>query len=108
MPIIGQIYYLITTTSQSLMLPNFLMKIIIKLLLYLQQFEYSRSGNPTRSCLERCLAALDDAKHGLCFSSGLGATSAVSSLLSAGDHILSVDDIYGGTGRYTSGIICHI
>ncbi|XP_046675425.1 cystathionine gamma-lyase-like [Homalodisca vitripennis] len=65
-----------------------------------KQYEYSRSGNPNRTCLQRCLAALDDAKHGLCFSSGLGATTALVSLLQAGDHILSVDDIYGGTGRY--------
>jgi len=64
-----------------------------------EQYEYARSGNPTRTCLQRCLAALDDAKHGLCFSSGLGATTAIVSLLSAGDHMLSVDDIYGGTGR---------
>jgi len=65
-----------------------------------KQFEYSRSGNPSRDCLERCLAALDDAKHGLCFASGLGASTAVISLLSAGDHVLSGDDIYGGTSRF--------
>ncbi|XP_054276404.1 cystathionine gamma-lyase-like [Macrosteles quadrilineatus] len=64
-----------------------------------EQYEYSRSGNPTRTCLQRCLASLDDAKYGLCYSSGLGATTAIVSLLSAGDHMLSVDDIYGGTGR---------
>lgn len=67
-----------------------------------RQFEYSRSGNPSRRCLERCLAALDDAKFGLCFASGLGAITSVVTLLSAGDHILSVDDLYGGTNRYFS------
>ncbi|KAG8276609.1 hypothetical protein J6590_062219 [Homalodisca vitripennis] len=70
-----------------------------------KQYEYSRSGNPNRTCLQRCLAALDDAKHGLCFSSGLGATTALVSLLQAGDHILSVDDIYGGTGSQSEEVL---
>lgn len=65
-----------------------------------RQFDYGRSGNPSRRCLERCLAALDDAKFGLCFASGLGATTSIVNMLSAGDHILSVDDLYGGTNRY--------
>ncbi|CAB3380043.1 Hypothetical predicted protein [Cloeon dipterum] len=63
-------------------------------------YEYGRSGNPSRNVLEKCLAALDGAKHGLCFSSGLGATTGLVHLLSSGDHLLSVDDVYGGTGRY--------
>ncbi|EDW79074.1 uncharacterized protein Dwil_GK12336 [Drosophila willistoni] len=62
-------------------------------------FKYSRGGNPTRKVLETCLAALDNAKYGLTFSSGLGATTAVLSMLSAGDHIVVGDDIYGGTNR---------
>ncbi|XP_076640397.1 cystathionine gamma-lyase isoform X2 [Colletes latitarsis] len=62
-------------------------------------FDYSRSGNPTRNVLETCLAALDNGKHGFVFSSGLGALTALSSLLKAGDHILSGDDIYGGSYR---------
>lgn len=65
-------------------------------------YEYSRSGNPTRNSLETCLASLDDAKYGLCFASGLGATTAIVHLLNAGDHIVSSDDIYGGTNRYFS------
>lgn len=65
-----------------------------------QGFEYGRSNNPTRKNLERCIASLEEAKHGLCFSSGLGAVTAVTHLLSAGDHIISGDDVYGGTYRY--------
>lgn len=62
-------------------------------------FEYSRSGNPTRNVLEKCLASLDGAKYGLTFSSGLGATTTVLSMLSNGDHIIVGDDVYGGTNR---------
>ncbi|CAK1602242.1 unnamed protein product [Parnassius mnemosyne] len=62
-------------------------------------FEYGRSGNPTRNTLEECLAALDGGKHALTFASGLGATTTVISLLSSGDHIVSCDDVYGGTNR---------
>lgn len=63
-------------------------------------YEYGRSGNPSRSVLEACLASLDDAKYALCFASGLGATTALVHLLNAGDHMISVDDVYGGTYRY--------
>lgn len=63
-------------------------------------FEYSRSGNPTRNCLEKCIAALEGAKHGLCFASGLATTTAVTHLLQNGDHIVSMNDVYGGTNRY--------
>ncbi|KAM8715448.1 hypothetical protein ACLKA7_002494 [Drosophila subpalustris] len=62
-------------------------------------FEYSRSGNPTRNVLEQCMAALDNAKYGLTFSSGLGATTAVLTMLSSGDHVIMGDDVYGGTNR---------
>lgn len=65
-------------------------------------FEYSRSDNPSRSVLQTCLASLDDAKYSLCFASGLGATTAVIHLLDAGDHMVSSDDVYGGTNRYFS------
>ncbi|KAG7212060.1 hypothetical protein KM043_012415 [Ampulex compressa] len=62
-------------------------------------FEYGRSGNPTRKVLEACMAALENGKHGFAFSSGLGATMVVTSLLKAGDHLVSGDDVYGGTSR---------
>lgn len=55
--------------------------------------------------LEVCLAKLDGGKHGLTFASGLGATTAITQMLSAGDHILSGDDIYGGTNRLFSKVI---
>ncbi|KAL5022008.1 hypothetical protein ScPMuIL_001163 [Solemya velum] len=63
-------------------------------------FEYSRSGNPTRNCLEKCIASLEGAKYGMCFSSGLATTMALTSLWKSGDHIVSMNDLYGGTNRY--------
>ncbi|MEE2889279.1 MAG: cystathionine gamma-synthase [Planctomycetota bacterium] len=62
-------------------------------------FEYSRTGNPTRAALEKNLAALEGARHGLCFASGLAATDAVLNLLKSGDHVVAGDDLYGGTHR---------
>ncbi|HEX9364413.1 MAG TPA: cystathionine gamma-synthase [Candidatus Dormibacteraeota bacterium] len=62
-------------------------------------FEYGRSGNPTRNALEECLAALEDAKHGLAFSSGLGAETTLMLLLNPGDHVVYMEDVYGGTFR---------
>jgi cystathionine gamma-synthase/cystathionine gamma-lyase len=62
-------------------------------------FEYSRSGNPTRQALEECLAALEDAKHCLAFSSGLGAEATLMFLLNPGDHVVYMEDVYGGTFR---------
>jgi cystathionine gamma-lyase len=62
-------------------------------------FDYSRTINPTRLALERQLAALEGANYGSAFASGMAATSAVISLLSAGDHIVVGDDLYGGTYR---------
>ena len=62
-------------------------------------FEYSRSGNPTRRALEECLAAIEGGKKGFAFASGLGATTTLLHTLRPGDHILSGDDVYGGTFR---------
>ena len=62
-------------------------------------FEYSRTGNPTRAALEACIAALEEGVYGLAFASGMAAESAILSLLSAGDHVVSCDDTYGGTYR---------
>jgi cystathionine beta-lyase/cystathionine gamma-synthase len=62
-------------------------------------FDYSRTANPTRLALEKCLASLENAQHGLCFASGMAATSAVMNLLSNGDHAVVTDDLYGGTFR---------
>ncbi|XP_009992887.1 PREDICTED: cystathionine gamma-lyase [Chaetura pelagica] len=63
-------------------------------------YEYSRSGNPTRNCLEKAVAALDGAKYCLAFASGLAATLNITHLLKAGDTIICMDDVYGGTNRY--------
>ncbi len=62
-------------------------------------FEYSRTRNPTRDALEANLAALEGAKYGACFSSGVGATDAIMHCLSQGDHVVAADDLYGGTFR---------
>jgi cystathionine beta-lyase/cystathionine gamma-synthase len=62
-------------------------------------YEYSRTGNPTRSALEACLAALEEGEHGLAFASGMAATDAILRLLSPGDHVLAGNDVYGGTFR---------
>jgi cystathionine beta-lyase/cystathionine gamma-synthase len=62
-------------------------------------YEYSRSGNPTRTALESCLAALEEGQYGLAFASGLAAENTILSLLQTGDHILACDDLYGGTYR---------
>src|ERR1700733_1162131 len=62
-------------------------------------FDYSHVANPTRNALETQLAAMEDAKHCVAFASGLGAESAVASLLSSGDHVVVSDDTYGGTYR---------
>jgi cystathionine gamma-lyase len=65
-------------------------------------FDYSRTANPTRRALEVQLAALEDARFGCAFSSGVAATAAVVGLLSAGDHVVVSDDLYGGTYRLFS------
>jgi cystathionine gamma-lyase len=62
-------------------------------------FEYSRTHNPTRNALEACIAALEGAKHGLAYASGLAATDNLMHLLDAGDHVVVGDDVYGGTFR---------
>jgi len=64
-----------------------------------QGYEYSRSGNPTRSALEECLAGLEDAKYALAFASGLGAESTLLLLLKPNDHVVYMEDVYGGTYR---------
>jgi len=62
-------------------------------------YEYARTKNPTREALERNVAALEGGKHGFAFGSGLAAVDAVLKLLSAGDHVVSGENVYGGTHR---------
>lgn len=62
-------------------------------------YDYSRAGNPTRTALERCLAELEGASHGIAFGSGCAAATAVLLMLKTGDHVVVGDDVYGGTFR---------
>jgi cystathionine gamma-lyase len=62
-------------------------------------FEYARTRNPTRDALERNLAALEGARYGFAWASGLAATDAMLKLLSAGDHVICGENVYGGTHR---------
>jgi cystathionine beta-lyase len=62
-------------------------------------YEYSRTHNPTRTALQNNLAAIENGKHGICFSSGLGAIDAVVKLFNPGDEIITTNDLYGGTYR---------
>ena len=62
-------------------------------------YEYSRTGNPTRSALERNIAGLESGKYGLCFGSGLAAIDAIIKLLDPGDEVISTNDLYGGSYR---------
>jgi cystathionine gamma-lyase len=62
-------------------------------------YAYARGKNPTRVALENCIASLENARHGLCFSSGMGASDAVIKLLNPGDEVITSDDLYGGTYR---------
>jgi cystathionine beta-lyase/cystathionine gamma-synthase len=64
-----------------------------------QGYEYARTGNPTRTALEACLAALEGAAHGLAFASGMAAIDTLCKLFDPGDHVLAGDDVYGGTFR---------
>lgn len=63
-------------------------------------YAYQRGSNPTRDCVETVIAALEDARHGFAFATGMAATHAVFSLLSAGDRVLLPTNVYGGTFRY--------
>ncbi|XP_011264351.2 putative cystathionine gamma-lyase 2 [Camponotus floridanus] len=63
-------------------------------------YDYGRSGNPTRDVLETCLAALEEGKHGITYSSGLGAVTGITSLLQKGDHLVAGDNLYHGTSNY--------
>ncbi len=63
-------------------------------------YEYSRTNNPTRQAYEQCLAALEGARHGIAFASGMATTNNCMYLLKSGDEVLVSDDVYGGTFRF--------
>nr|WP_187768150.1 bifunctional cystathionine gamma-lyase/homocysteine desulfhydrase [Paenibacillus sp. PL91]MBC9202745.1 bifunctional cystathionine gamma-lyase/homocysteine desulfhydrase [Paenibacillus sp. PL91] len=71
-------------------------------------YEYSRTGNPTRHALEQYIADLEEGARGFAFSSGMAAINAVFSLLSAGDHIILTDDVYGGTYRIVTKVLSRL
>lgn len=62
-------------------------------------YEYSRSGNPTRTALEENLSAIENGKYGISFASGLAAEHAILSVLNTGEHLIAMQDMYGGTYR---------
>lgn len=64
-----------------------------------QGYEYSRTQNPTRQALERCVADLESGRFGFAFSSGMAATATILELIDSGSHVIAMDDIYGGTTR---------
>jgi cystathionine gamma-synthase len=65
-------------------------------------YDYSRVANPTRTALQVCLASLESAKHGVAFSSGLGAVTTIMHLVNPGDRVVLIADVYGGVYRMTS------
>jgi len=69
------------------------------------EYDYTRSGNPTRRVLEQQLAELENGTHGFCFSSGMAAITNVARLLRTGDEILADSDLYGGTCRFFSRVL---
>ena len=68
-------------------------------------FDYTRASNPTRQLLEEHLAAIEGAKYGVCFSSGMSAVDACLKLLKSGDHIICSDDVYGGVSRHFNTVL---
>ncbi len=62
-------------------------------------YEYSRTHNPTRKAYEACIASLESGQHGFAFASGMAAINTVIDLLNAGDHVIAMDDLYGGSFR---------
>ena len=69
-----------------------------------QGYEYSRTQNPTRMAYERCLADLESGRHGFAFASGMAAIATLLELVDSGDHVVAMDDLYGGTRRLFSGV----
>jgi cystathionine beta-lyase/cystathionine gamma-synthase len=68
-------------------------------------FDYTRSSNPTRQVLEENLAALENGTGAVCYSSGMAAVDSMTKLLSAGDHVVSSDDVYGGVSRHFNKVL---
>ncbi|MGI9232049.1 MAG: cystathionine gamma-synthase [Woeseiaceae bacterium] len=69
-----------------------------------QGYEYSRTQNPTRMAYERCIADLESGSNGFAFASGMAATGTILELVDSGNHVIAMDDLYGGTRRLFSGV----
>ncbi|MBI45268.1 MAG: cystathionine gamma-synthase [Candidatus Marinimicrobia bacterium] len=70
-------------------------------------FDYTRASNPSRQLLEEHLAAIEGAKYGVCFSSGMSAVDSIMKLLKVGDHVICSDDVYGGVSRHFNQVLVH-
>lgn len=70
-------------------------------------WEYSRTHNPTRRAYENCLASLESGKYGFAFASGCAATATILHLIKGGDHVIAMDDMYGGTFRLFDKVLKH-
>jgi len=70
-------------------------------------FDYTRSSNPTRAVLEANLAAIEGGKYGSCFASGMASVDTCMKLLSAGDHVVCSDDVYGGVSRHFNRVLAN-
>jgi cystathionine beta-lyase/cystathionine gamma-synthase len=68
-------------------------------------YDYSRAGNPTRTALQKCVASLEGAEHGFAFASGMAATTTVMQLVSPGERVVCVNDVYGGVYRLFSKVL---
>ncbi|MGA4518240.1 cystathionine beta-lyase [Solibacillus silvestris] len=69
------------------------------------EYDYARSGNPTRAALEKAIAELEGGNRGFAFATGMAAVSACFMILSAGDHIVITEDVYGGTYRFVTKVL---
>jgi len=70
-------------------------------------YDYTRASNPSRQLLEEHLAAIEGAKYGVCYSSGMSAVDSVLKLLKSGDHVICSDDVYGGVSRHFNQVLIH-
>ena len=75
---------------------------------FIENYDYSRSANPTRTALEANVASLEGGKHGIAFSSGVASLAACIHLLKSGDHVLLCDDVYGGTFRMFNNVFAQL
>jgi len=70
-------------------------------------YDYTRASNPSRQLLEEHLTAIEGAKYGVCYSSGMSAVDSVLKLLKSGDHVICSDDVYGGVSRHFNQVLIH-